>query len=119
MVQLMKFEPGNALGKGRPRGARNKLASRVLQDLLEVWDEAIIEGKAVTRGKAALRTMSRERPSDFAKLYAGIMPREFWVESVATELADDELDRMIEMLRERLLTAPEDQPLPRMIEHAH
>jgi hypothetical protein len=117
--QLMKFEPGNALGKGRPRGARNKLASRVLQDLLEVWDEPIIEGKALTRGKAALRTMSRERPSDFAKLYAGIMPREFWVESVATELADDELELMIKMLRERLLTAPEEQSLPKIIEHAH
>jgi F420-0:gamma-glutamyl ligase len=55
--------------------------------------------------------MSRERPSDFAKLYAGIMPREFWVESVATALADDELDRMIEMLRERALAAQEEQQL--------
>jgi hypothetical protein len=80
----MRFEPGNTLSKGRPRGARNKRASRVLQDLLEVWDEPITEGSALTRGRAALRLMSRERPSDFAKLYAGIMPREFWVESVAT-----------------------------------
>jgi hypothetical protein len=127
----MRFEPGNTLSKGRPRGARNKLASRVLADLLAVWDEPITEGSALTRGKAALRLMSRERPHDFAKLYAGIMPREFWVESIATDLADDELDRMIEMLRERVLAVRQEQALsgksaealakaePKMIEHAH
>jgi hypothetical protein len=94
----------------------------VLQDLLDVWDEPIAEGKELTRGKAALRIMSREKPADFAKLYAGIMPREFWVESIATELADDELDRMIEQLRERVLTAREEQPAllsTKVIEHAH
>jgi hypothetical protein len=118
----MRFEPGNTLSKGRPRGARNKLASRVLQDLLEVWDEPITEGSALTRGRAALRLMSRERPSEFAKLYAGIVPREFWVESAVTDLADDELDRMIEMLRERVLAVREEQPAllgTKVIEHAH
>jgi hypothetical protein len=98
----MRFESGNKLG-GRPRGARNKLASRVLQDLLDVWDEPIVEGKTLTRGKAALRIMSRERPSDFAKLYAGIMPREFWVESTVSEMSDSEIDSLIETMRQRLL----------------
>jgi hypothetical protein len=84
--------------------------------------EPITESSALTRGRAALRLMSRERPSEFAKLYAGIVPREFWVESAVTDLADDELDRMIEMLRERVLAARDEQALPsapKMIEHAH
>src|SRR6266536_803756 len=118
---MHRFGQGNTLSKGRPRGCRNKLAKRFFEDMSEVWDEPTPDGKS-TRGKAALRLMWRERPGDFAKLYAGIMPREFWVESVATELADDELDRMIEMLRERLLAAREEQPAllgTKVIEHAH
>jgi hypothetical protein len=30
------------------------------------------------------------------------MPREFWVDNVAGELTDDEIDRAIEMLREQI-----------------
>jgi hypothetical protein len=45
----------------------------------EVWDEPTPDGKS-TKGKTALRLMWRERPGDFAKLNAAVMPREFWVE---------------------------------------
>jgi hypothetical protein len=119
----MRFETGNSYAKGRPRGARNRLASRVLQDLLEVWDEPVTEGKPLTRGRAALRIMSRERPAEFAKLYASIMPREFWVDNL-TDLADDELDRMMEALREQLRVAQEQPGLlalsaAKVIPHAH
>ncbi|HVI67943.1 MAG TPA: hypothetical protein VM910_35990 [Bradyrhizobium sp.] len=97
---MPRFEPGNRLG-GRPRGARNKLAKRFFEDMSEVWDEPTADGKS-TRGKAALRLMWRERPGEFAKLYAAVMPREFWVDNVAGELTDDEIDRAIEMLREQI-----------------
>jgi hypothetical protein len=43
--------------------------------------------------------MWREEPAAFAKLCAGIMPKEFWVDSVASELTDDELNQMLESLR--------------------
>src|SRR5215469_7933733 len=49
---MPRFEPGNRLG-GRPRGARNKLAKRFFEDMSEVWDEPIADGKS-TRGKAAV-----------------------------------------------------------------
>ena len=39
---------------GRPRGARNKLATTVLRDLLDVWNEPIGEGSDTTKGVAAL-----------------------------------------------------------------
>jgi hypothetical protein len=97
---MPRFEPGNRLG-GRPRGARNKLAKRFFEDMSEVWDEPTADGKS-TRGKAALRLMWRERPGEFAKLYAAVMPREFWVDNVVGELTDDEIDRAIEMLREQI-----------------
>jgi hypothetical protein len=102
----MAFEPGNKQG-GRPKGVKNRLATTVLRDLLAVWDEPILarDGTNITRGVAALRIMSKEKPADFAKLYAGLMPREFWVEASATaEMDDAELERIVSAMRERLLT---------------
>jgi len=49
--------------------------------------------------------MSRERPSEFAKLFAGIVPRELWLDSTVNELEDGELDALIEQMRQRLLVA--------------
>jgi hypothetical protein len=109
----MKFEPGNRYAKlgGRPKGARNRLANRVFEDVLEFWNEPAKDGSAVTKGKAAMLTMWRERPHEFVKFVGSVMPKEFLFENVVTELADEELDRMIEMLRERALAAREERAL--------
>jgi len=40
-----------------------------------------------------------------------VLPKEFVFESAVTELDDDELDRMIAMLRERTLAARQEQAL--------
>jgi hypothetical protein len=118
----MKFQKGNTLGRAdKPRGTRNKLAATVFEDVLAFWDEPSKEGSDLTKGQAALLTMWRSRPHEFVKVVAGMMPREFLFENVVTELADDELDRMIEMLRERALAAREERAIdtaqPKMIEH--
>jgi hypothetical protein len=68
--------------------------------------------------------MSKERPAEFAKLYAACLPREFWVDSTVTELDDGELDALIQQMRERLLVAREEKSLDaaaelKMIEHAN
>jgi len=104
----MKFEKGNrANPNGRPRGVRNRLAGTVFADVLEFWNEAVKEGSTLTKGKAALLSMWRTRPHEFVRCVFAIMPREFIVENVVTELADDELERMIQMLRERALAHDE------------
>jgi hypothetical protein len=118
------FEPGNTMGRGRPKNARNKLARRVLEELLLVWDEPLHEHSTVTRGKAALRVMSRERPAEFCKLYGSLVPREFWIDSaVVTDLDDEELEAMIANLRAQMLEAAREEPLalsaPKVIEHAN
>jgi len=104
----MKFEPGNRYAKlgGRPMGARNRLANRMFEDLLEFWNEPAKDGRAVT-----MLTMWRERPHEFVKFVGSVMPKEFLFENVVTELADEELDRMIEMLRERALAARQEHAL--------
>jgi hypothetical protein len=97
------LNPGNTIGKtGRPRGARNRLANKVFEDVLEFWNEPSAKDPTMTKSKAALLTMWRERPHEFVKFVSSVMPREFLFENVVSELGDDELDRMIEMLRERL-----------------
>jgi hypothetical protein len=48
---------------GRPRGARNKLATTVLRDLLDVWNEPASADSDITKGVAALRIMAVEDPS--------------------------------------------------------
>jgi hypothetical protein len=66
--------------------------------------------------------MWRERPGDFCKLYAAVMPREFWVDSVATDLSDDELDAMIANLRTQELEAARELPAltaPKVIDHVN
>ena len=110
----MKFQGGNTIGKqGRPRGSRNALAKRVFEDLIEIWDEPISTGHDIRRGPAALRIMSKQNPRDFCKLYASLMPREFFFEhSTIAQLEDGELDTLIEQLRQRALEAREQQALP-------
>src|ERR1700751_4548632 len=80
---LKRFEPGNTLGPGRPRGARNKLASNVLRDVLEFWNEPVKEGATLTKGRAALLTAWREKPTELLKAIFNILPREFVFETVA------------------------------------
>ena len=60
-----KGQSGNP--KGRPKGSRNKLSESFLKDALEAWEKD---------GKTALKTMASEKPADFAKMIASIIPKE-------------------------------------------
>jgi hypothetical protein len=113
----MKFQPGNHYAKlgGRPRNARNKLASSVFNDVTAVWNEPVSEGNPLTKGKAAMLAMCRTKPAEFVKAVFGIMPREFVFESVLTDLSDDELFQKLEEYRERRQRLDANQPA--LIEH--
>jgi hypothetical protein len=110
----MPFTPGYR-GGGRPKGAKNLLAKRVLGDLIQVWDEPILsrDGKGeVTRGIAALRIMSREKPVEFCKLYGSLMPKELWLDNTLSELGNEEIDSLIEAMRERVRALREQKAIP-------
>jgi hypothetical protein len=106
MQRKNQFEPGHS---GRPKGSRNKLAQRVFDDIFRHWNEPA--GGELCKGQAALELLYRERPGEYLRLTASVLPKEFVFENAVTELDDDELDRMIEMLRERALSARRDQAL--------
>jgi hypothetical protein len=109
----MAFQPGHT---GRPKGTRNKLTSKFLEDLLADWQE---------NGTAAIRICRIEDPVAYCKLVAGTLPRDLHIETTAVaELAEDELDRMIETLRERALTARQEEalditPRPKVLLNGH
>src|SRR5262249_58731693 len=101
-MQHNKFQPGNTYGKGR-RGAKNKLAARVLEDLIKIWDEPIREGSNISNGVAALRIMAKQHPSEFCKLYCNLVPKEYWVESTTlSDMNDEELDKVILRMRDEV-----------------
>jgi hypothetical protein len=103
---MPKFQPGNnaSNGKGgRPLGSRTKLCKRLLEDLFADWQE---------NGATALKIMRMERPAEYCRMMASILPKEMLFETGSvSELADDELDQMITMLRERALAVRQEQAL--------
>ena len=102
----MKFEMGNTLSRGRPRGAKNRLTARVLADMEQVWSELVSEGRAApaeskTTGLSALRIMARERPAEFAKMFVtALMPKE--LDITDTTLADMSYEEIETRLAEKM-----------------
>ena len=81
-----RFITGN-IGGGRPRGARSKLGEKFLEDILSAWEE---------RGADAIQVVLRDRPQDFLRVVASILPKEVNGDVAhrivrASDLGDDEL----------------------------
>ncbi len=84
-----RFVSGN-IGGGRPKGSRNKLGEAFLQDMQEDWDK---------HGKQAIETVRQERPQDYLKVVASILPKEMNVNvREVDQLTDEELDGRIAQL---------------------
>lgn len=75
---------------GRPKGARQKLGVQFLEDLQEAW---------ATKGKEVIEQVIQDRPQDFLRVVASLLPKELHVKSDVQELTDDELNRMLDALR--------------------
>ena len=109
MQRSNQFKPGHNIKGGRPKGSRNKFAQRVFDDIFRHWNEPA--GGDLCKGQAALELLYREKPGEYLKLTASVLPKEFVFENAVTELDDEELDRMIEALRDRAIAARQEQTL--------
>jgi Family of unknown function (DUF5681) len=91
-LAAFKWQPGQVPNPtGRPKGSRNKLGEAFLLDMLNAWTE---------KGKAAIDRVIEERPHEFIKAVAGILPKEVNVKTTAVEeLTDDELSAALIALR--------------------
>jgi len=77
-----KFAPGNKLG-GRPKGSRNKLGEAFIAALHDDFQQ---------HGVDAIATVRRDKPHEYLKVCASLLPKEFTVNvNPIEEMTDDEL----------------------------
>jgi hypothetical protein len=81
-------------GTGRPKGSKNRLNWAFVTALAEDFEQHGIE---------TIRICRVEKPNEYLKIVAGLMPREFTFEdNRLQDLSDDELDAILEFARQRL-----------------
>ena len=90
----MQFEKGRPKTGGRAKGAKNRLSRAFLTALAEDFEQ---------HGMEALKIARIERPVEYIKVVAGLMPKEFEImDSRLADLSDGELDVFIAKLRTQL-----------------
>ena len=88
------FLPGRAKTGGRAKGARNKLSQAFLEAFAADFEE---------HGAEVIRIVRMEKPHEYLKTAAYLMPKEFEItETHLMEIPDHELDSFIEFARQRL-----------------
>lgn len=93
-IDAPRFVTGGKPGPGRPKGSKNKLQEDFLRDVLEAWE---------TRGPQAITGMINEKPSEFVKMVAGLMPKDVHLNlNDHSEMTDDELAERVRQLAAQL-----------------
>lgn len=75
---------------GRPKGSRHKLQENFLKSLCDDFEE---------NGVQAIQTMREEKPADYVRVIASLMPKQLEIERPLQDMTDDELSDSIEALR--------------------
>jgi hypothetical protein len=87
------FKPGQSGNpKGRPKGARSRVSESLLEELAQHFE---------TKGKAAIDVVFQERPHDYLKIIASLLPKQMEIDDLrpklkAEDLTDDELAGIIQ-----------------------
>ena len=85
LANLKPFQPGNP---GRPKGSRNKLGEAFVSALQDDFEE---------HGVAVIQTVRAERPHEYLKVIASLLPKELKV-TTESDLTDDQLNKRIKQL---------------------
>ena len=83
-----KFGPGNP---GRKPGSRNKLQAKFLDSLAADFE---------TEGEAVIRFVRADKPVDYLKIIASVLPKELLMpDSPLNDVSDDDLAEAIAIYR--------------------
>lgn len=87
-----RFVKGTKPGPGRPKGStRYELGQDFVKDLHDAWQ---------AKGKEVIETVVKERPHEFLKVVAGLLPKDINVKVDAlSEMDDTELAASLAALR--------------------
>jgi len=89
------FKPGESGNPaGRPKGARSKLGEQFCQDVYAKWQE---------QGERCIDAMIADKPGDFVKLVATMLPKEMNLNvQDHSDMSDEELHERIRNLAAQL-----------------
>ena len=86
------FQPGQSGNpNGRPKGSRNKVSEKFLEALANHFE---------VHGEAAIDIVYKERPHDYLKIVASVLPKRMELEDATLEkhprdMTDDELNALL------------------------
>ena len=84
MPEGKPFQPGNP---GRPKGSRNKLGEAFIQALHDDFQD---------HGVRAIETVREERPHEYLKVVASILPKQLEIkESAFDGISDEQLSAIV------------------------
>ncbi len=100
------FAPGQSGNPaGRPKGSRNKLGEKFLDDLQALWSE---------EGAQVLQEARTEKPMEFAKMVAGLLPSELLIrKQPLSDMTEAEIDERLDALERLILDARGSDTTPR------
>jgi len=75
---------------------RKRLTIKVIEDVLASWHK---------NGASALEITFREAPSVYLRTICSLLPKEMIIEDVMSDVSDEQLDTLMERIKEHLLTA--------------
>ena len=85
-----RFLSGNS-GGGRPKGSRNKLGEQFLEALTRDF---------VEHGRQAIVACREEKPTEYVKVVASLLPKELLVrKDPVDEMSDEEIADVLDILR--------------------
>lgn len=97
------FQPGQSGNPaGRPKGARSKLTETFLRALVEDFD---------THGKVAIEACRAERPGEYLRICAMLIPKSLVGETVPIDLGDTDTAAGLVSAMARVLSAVESGSL--------
>ena len=86
------FAPGNNASLGRKPGSRNRLQGAFVSALAKDFEE---------HGEGVIRIARIEKPVEYLRLIASIMPKEFIVSEIELDvMGDDELAEALNIVRQ-------------------
>jgi len=91
------FEKGHPKTGGRRKGTRDRISTALLEAIAKDFEE---------HGYEAVRIARVERPVEYLRVVASLLPKEFEItDNRLKDIPDDELDAFIELARQRRLVA--------------